>query len=327
MTIPEIRQLEPVSPSTIWPDEARDFTPWLAQNLDRLAAELHMDLELVQREATLSGAGRVDILAKQVPSDAPVVIENQLGASDDDHLLRLLGYAATAEADIVVWVARSFTQYHRSIVRWLNNGDTINVYAVEVNAWRVGQAVAAVFRLVEGPQPRAAEEQASEGGLNTNQRYGYFYRPLTDQLRRAGIRPVGRGGWRGRWRSFQTGHPHLMYSLGLQPDGEAQVYLEARGEEGLPAYRAIQNHRGQVNAEFTDAAIEWHEGERNAWLVVKTEASSDASDEKMEETRTWMYCTLVKLRDATQPHLERLMSETRSNGSDTIEPEQDADHM
>ena len=134
MTIPEIGGLESVGLRTIWPDEARDFTPWLAQNLDRLAPELHMDLELVQREATLPGAGRVDILAKQVGSDADVVIENQLGASDDGHCLRLLGYAANADADIVVWVARSFTQYHRSIVRWLNNGDIINAYAVELDA-------------------------------------------------------------------------------------------------------------------------------------------------------------------------------------------------
>lgn len=324
MTIPEIGQLEPVSPSTIWPDEARDFTPWLAQNLDRLAAELHTDLELVQREATLPGAGRVDILAKQVRSDAPVVIENQLGTSDDDHLLRLLGYAATAEADIVVWVARSFTQYHRSIVRWLNNGDTINVYAIEVKAWRLGQAVAAGFHLIEGPQPRPAEEQASDGGLNTNQRYGHFYGPLTDRLRRNGIRPVGRGGWRGRWRSFETGHPHLMYSLELYSD--ARAYLEARGEEGRPVFHAIQNHRDQIDAEFPDAAIEWHEGEREAWIAFKTAASLDDSEEKQEETRKWMFDILIKLRNVIQPHVERLIDEPQSNESNGNEVEQDDDH-
>ena len=316
MTIPEIGKLESVGLRTIWPDEARDFTPWLAQNLDRLAPELHMDLELVQREATLPGAGRVDILAKQVGSNADVVIENQLGTSDDGHCLRLLGYAANADADIVVWVARSFTQYHRSIVRWLNNGDIINAYAVELDAWRVDQSVGASFRLVEGPQPQPAGEQESNGGLNSNQRYGQFYRPLTVLLRRNGIRPVGRGGWRGRWRSFQTGYPHLLYALGLEPGNEARVYFETRGEEGRPIYHAVRNCRDQIDAEFADAEIEWHEGERDAWVAVKTEASLNDPEEKQEETRTWMCDNLIKLRNLIQPHLDRLLNNDQSAESD-----------
>ncbi len=38
--------LEPVELRRFWVDEARDFTPWLAEeaNLNRLAATLYMDL-------------------------------------------------------------------------------------------------------------------------------------------------------------------------------------------------------------------------------------------------------------------------------------------
>jgi hypothetical protein len=38
--------LEPVDLRTIWPDEARDFTPWLApeENLRRLFDALELDL-------------------------------------------------------------------------------------------------------------------------------------------------------------------------------------------------------------------------------------------------------------------------------------------
>ena len=63
-------------------------------------------------------AGRVDIIAQQVSTMAKVVIENQLEDSDDSHCLRLLGYAANADANILVWVARDFTAYHRSILPW-----------------------------------------------------------------------------------------------------------------------------------------------------------------------------------------------------------------
>ena len=40
--------LTKVDPRTVWPDEARNFTPWLAkeENLDRLADTIRMELEL-----------------------------------------------------------------------------------------------------------------------------------------------------------------------------------------------------------------------------------------------------------------------------------------
>ena len=150
--MPEIQPLKAVSLREAWPDEARDFTPWLADNIDLLGAKLDLKLEEVEAEVTLPGAGRVDICAKQAGTDAKVVIENQLGESDDSHCLRLLGYAANAEANILVWVARAFTSYHKSILEWLNDADTIHVYAVTVQAYRVGGALAADFQTVVEPQ-------------------------------------------------------------------------------------------------------------------------------------------------------------------------------
>ena len=50
MTIPELGKLESVPVRNIWPDEARNFTPWLAENLDRLGVELEMDLELSSKK-------------------------------------------------------------------------------------------------------------------------------------------------------------------------------------------------------------------------------------------------------------------------------------
>ena len=41
-----IGNLESVPIRKIWVDEARDFTPWLAENTDRLSEALGMDLEL-----------------------------------------------------------------------------------------------------------------------------------------------------------------------------------------------------------------------------------------------------------------------------------------
>ena len=127
---PEIYPLEPQGLRAGWPNEAQHFTPWLAKNLCLLAAQLNLELELEATQANLDVAGRVDILARDAVTKERVVIENQLGPSDDSHCLRLLGYAANAAANTLIWVAQDFLPSHRNILNWLNQSDSISVYAV-----------------------------------------------------------------------------------------------------------------------------------------------------------------------------------------------------
>ncbi len=47
-------QLEEVDLRSIWADEARDFTPWLAEHLDELGTALGLDLELIEQESAHS---------------------------------------------------------------------------------------------------------------------------------------------------------------------------------------------------------------------------------------------------------------------------------
>ena len=62
----------------IWNNEARDFTPWLAQeeNLEILSNEIGLDIELIETEAKI-GSFNTDILAKDTYSD-DIIITQQI---------------------------------------------------------------------------------------------------------------------------------------------------------------------------------------------------------------------------------------------------------
>ena len=307
--MPEIHALEPVDLRDAWPNEAQDFTPWLVEHLELLGAELELDLKFVDKEVTLPGAGRVDILAQQTRTGATVVIENQLESSDDSHLLRLLGYAADRDASILVWVARDFTNYHRSILEWLNASDTINVYAVTVKAHQVGDAFAASFRTVLEP-PQAQPGTSSAPRENTNSRYAEFYRPVVAKLRRSGLQPVGKGGWRGRYRSFQTGYAGAIYVARLE-QSKAEVYLYLDGPDQDTIYHDLNEYQDEINAYLNGSTLWGQEGDVS-WITLEAEAMAAGSEEDLEKVRQWMSDSLLQLQAAVQPYLEQAM-----NGSDT----------
>ena len=303
--MPDIQPLQHVSLREAWPNEALDFTPWLANNIDLLGDKLDLKLEKVTTEVTLPGAGRVDIYARQAKSDAKVVIENQLGESDDSHCLRLLGYAANAEANILVWVARAFKPYHKNILKWLNDADTINVYAVTVRAYRVGEALAADFHTVVEP-PQSQPEPSRHANKNSNTLYAEFYRPLVARLRRRGMQPVGKGGWRGSWRSFQTGYPNAVYATGLE-DKKANVFLYLKGTGRRQRYCVLLRHREEIDGKVNGAI--WDEDGGGSWVMLESDETVGltAPEEKLEAARQWMADNLILLRDTLQPYLDQLM--------------------
>jgi hypothetical protein len=84
-------RLETVPLRTAWVHEATAFTPWVAQNLDRLGDALGIPLELVQTEFRVTRFS-ADILARNAADGSTVLIENQLEESDHRHLGQIMAF-------------------------------------------------------------------------------------------------------------------------------------------------------------------------------------------------------------------------------------------
>ncbi|MCY3629864.1 MAG: DUF4268 domain-containing protein [Rhodothermaceae bacterium] len=310
---PHIHSLEPVNLRKLWQHEAHDFTPWLAQNIDRLGKVLNLNLEVVKPEKWLQEAGYVDIYAKQAETNVRVVIENQLEGSDNSHCIRLLGYAAKSEASILVWVAQNFDRYHLNILEWLNEADTIDVYAVKVRAYRIGEVLAADFEtVVEPPQSRGTATLTTEKSANTL--YAEFYRPLVAKLAQEGIQSVGKGGWRGRYRSFETGVTGAKYATRAQ-DKMIQVFLSLTEE----MFRVLKEHRKEINRKLQEN-LSWTE--ENNWFRIILESNDQfslaATEKEWEGTRGWMANSMISLRDALHPYLAELKKQEEGDAADEI---------
>jgi hypothetical protein len=110
--VQQLGRLEPVDPTSIWPHEALAFTPWLAQNADRLAEALAIEIDVEATEYAVGGYS-LDIFGKDQTNNVVLIVENQLGESDHSHLGQLLTYAAGTTASTIVWITTRFRDEHR----------------------------------------------------------------------------------------------------------------------------------------------------------------------------------------------------------------------
>ena len=100
-----------------------------------------MDLELQETEASV-GDYSLDVLATDRDQNRPVIIENQLEATNHAHLGQLLTYAAGYDANVIVWLTREFRDEHRAALDWLNQrtGDETQFFGVvprAISDWRI----------------------------------------------------------------------------------------------------------------------------------------------------------------------------------------------
>ena len=164
---------------SVWPNEAADFTPWLADNIDLLNEATGLSLEVVEQESPV-GSFSLDILAQDPETGVYAVIENQLEATNHDHLGKLLTYAAGKQARYMVWVVKEAREEHKAAIEWLNSNtvDDVGFFLIEVQLWSVdGSAPAPRLNVVEQPNDWAKIVKQPSGGPSSESaqfRYKYW---------------------------------------------------------------------------------------------------------------------------------------------------------
>jgi hypothetical protein len=161
--------LERVSARAGWPHEAHEFTPWLAENVGLLGEALGLALELQAREHKV-GRYSLDLLLSD-SAERTVIVENQFGQTDHDHLGKLLTYCAGTEADVVIWIAERLNEEHVAVLDWLNENTRAGVgfFGVELELLRIDSSpLAPNFRVVSQPNDWAKRVRPASAALSVD---------------------------------------------------------------------------------------------------------------------------------------------------------------
>ena len=315
MTTPELGDLEPMPVRCVWPSEA-DFTTWLSENMHLLSKAVGLHLELIQEEAWLAPSsdwqGRVDILAREDGSGDYVVIENQMEESDNDHFAGVLNYASHSDSRILILVASKIGDCHRRTMDWLNEGNGVRIYGVEMSVWRNGDEIEKRLDLVAGPDKRS--EWLEFQFPPEKQKYLDFFRPLVAELAEQDIagrniaRPVND-------QTFPSGFAGIDYHVGFWggSDSTFSVYLWIatwNPERNKTIFYAIRSkHKLIIESELAEVWWERRDSQRMSAIGISIPGSIGDSDERLGEIRAWASENIPKFKAVIQPCLEQAINE------------------
>lgn len=175
MEMATIGKLKEVDVRELWKHEQYDFSNWLSktENLEYLNEILGLTLTDVNKEVYV-GPYRCDLVAKDETSGVTVIIENQLEATNHDHLGKIITYASGLKAKVMVWIVKEAKEEHRAAIEWLNNntGEDVNFFLIEIHAYRIGNSdPAPKFEVIERPNDfvKSSNKKGENGELNKSQ--------------------------------------------------------------------------------------------------------------------------------------------------------------
>jgi hypothetical protein len=310
-------EIADAQPSDGWRDEVA-FSTWLADNLARLGAALDVgDLDPVGTEQSV-GDFRCDIVAKEAgPGGRVVVIENQFGRTDHDHLGKLLTYAAHHGAEIVVWISPTIREEHRAAIDWLNKvtSEKIGFFAVQLRVIRIDNSrPAPLFDIRSSPNNWTKPPAALAEPVSPRQElYREFFQKLIDELRSRNFSNAKKA-LPQRWYFFGSGTGGLNYSAEFASQDRLRtgIYIDTRkgAESNKAVFDFLKTKQAYIESKL-GFNLEWErlDTKKSCRITVSRHDSSiDQVVQDPGEARKWVVDKLFALKQAFGPLLPSAVS-------------------
>ena len=306
-----VAKLERVPLRDVGWHEAFDFTKWLEENIDAVNEVTDLNLSSAEREQS-AGTFKVDVLAEDEDGKL-VVIENQLGKSDHDHLGKLITYLTALDAKAAVWIVSNPRPEHVGAITWLNESSNAAFYLLKVEAVKIaGSDAAPLLTLIVGP----SEESTGFGGKKKElaERHKIRLRFWTELLNRAkdktklhaAISPSQEN-----WVTASAGKSGLAFTYIVRQHGATVGLYIDRGKDSEEENKAIFDElvllRDEIKNDFGGGLV-WErvEGKQTCSIKNNMEFGGYRDEEKWPELQEAMVDAMVRLEKALKPCITKL---------------------
>lgn len=316
-------RIESIDLRTAWPDEAKNFTPWLAdeENLALLGSVLGLQLELEAVEKQV-GPFSADILAKECGGGRWVLIENQIEMTDHSHLGQILTYASGLDVAVIVWIARSFREQHRAAIDYLNRitDEDHLFFGVQVELLKIGtSAFAPSFSVVAKPndwsKQSAAAKFATEDSLSPTQAlYREFWTGLIGAAKSVYPSLAGRTPYKSSWQTAERigSGPGFAVDANAAFTGNNQLRVEAyvSGASAPVAFERLCAYKSQIEESF-EHELAWELLQGTEKRVAFYMSGQQKKDDKAAwpNQYAWLLEHWKKLADSIRPVMGAVRSE------------------
>ncbi len=258
--------------TSIWPHEAHAFTPWLCQlaNLSQLSEAIGFGpegLELVKTEENV-GPFFADIVARDTlgGEGGLVLIENQFGRTNHDHLGKLITYAAGLDdVRTIVWIAESFRSEHRAALDWINRNTRreIAFFGVEIELWRIGESAPAPrFNVISQPNDwlRSEPDQLIIGEVTELKRhYVKYWVALGEHIRKRTGPLKPQKALPQSWTNLSIGRTNFsLTASATEKNRSIRAALEMTGPRAKLAFAELLVDRAQLDQNYGPGLV-WDE--------------------------------------------------------------------
>ncbi|NPE28645.1 DUF4268 domain-containing protein [Methanococcoides sp. SA1] len=309
----EIGKIETVPLRHMWENEAHNFTPWLADNIDILGDAVGMRLSFDTREKKI-GSFSLDILADD-ESGNKVIIENQLEKSDHDHLGKVLTYLTGLEAKTAIWVCSEARQEHIQVIDWLNENtyDGIKFYLVKLEGLRIGNSIPApYFSVVCAPSEIAKDiGKVKEEDSERHKMRWKFWELLLDKSKEqtqlhANISPS-----RDNWISAGAGKSGLSYTYSITMNSASVEFSIDGGKDAeelnKQRFNELYQHKDTIENSFGEALI-WDcvGGRKSCRIKFELNKSGLKDKDNWVTLQTNMIDAMIRLENAMRDEIKVL---------------------
>lgn len=315
-------RLESVELRTAWPDEAKNFTPWLADegNLALLGGLLGLQLEVEAVEKQV-GPFSADILAKEIGSGRWVLIENQIETTDHGHLGQILTYAAGLDVSTVIWIARTFREQHRAAIDYLNRitDEDHLFFGVQIELLKIGEsAYAPNFTVVAKPnnwsKQSAAAKFAADDSLSPMQAlYREFWTGLIASARDSYPSLAGRKPYKSGWQTAERLGSGANFSIDANAafTGNNRLRVEAyvSGFAAPSVFEALLARKEEIEGAFGDQ-LEWEllQGHEKRIAYYMPGIQKRGSRSSWPAQQEWLLKHWKRLADSIRPAIADIRS-------------------